>query len=568
MERIWLKSYPKGVDSEVDVDSLGTIIDVFDRSVERFRHHKGFTSVNTVQTYGQTKEKVDLFSSFLQNELKIKKGDRIAVMLPNCLQYPIVVLGALQIGAVIVNVNPLYTAPELVHQLVDAEPTTIVIIENFAKTLEKALPEIPTLKNIILTSIGDQLHSFWGYLLNFVVRYIQKGVPSYKLPSNTIKFNDALKLGKKKSYIKVDIKNTDLAFLQYTGGTTGVAKGAMLTHRNICANMAQAQEWLKPYNFKLGGEIAMSPLPLYHIFSLTCNMMIFLNLGGQNILIANPMDTKMFIRQMRKYRISGLTAVNTLFNSLLSNPEFQKVDFSSWILCLGGGAAIQKDVADKWLKVTGLPIIEAYGLTEASPGVAVNPLMDTDDMKQKGWTGSVGLPLPGTDISLRDDNNNEVVLGESGELWIKGPQVMQGYWKQPEETAKVLKDGWLRTGDIATMDEDGYLRIVDRKKDLVVISGFNVYPNEVEDVVTLHPDIVECAVIGVPHPKTGEALKVFVVTSNPKLTGEEITKFCRQYLTGYKVPKIFEFRDQLPKSLVGKILRKELRDEELKRCNS
>ncbi|MBN3859999.1 AMP-binding protein [Neisseriaceae bacterium PsAf] len=568
MERIWLKSYPKGVASEVDVDALGTISDVFDRAVEQFKDHKGFTSVNTVQTYGETKEKVDLFSSFLQNELGLKKGDRIAIMLPNCLQYPIVVLGALQIGAVIVNVNPLYTATELAHQLADAEPTTIVIIENFAKTLEKALPKIPSLENIILASIGDQLHSFWGYLLNFAVRHVQKAVPAYHLPDNVIKFNDALKLGKKKPYSKVNIKNTDLAFLQYTGGTTGIAKGAMLTHRNICANMAQAQEWLKPYHFKLGGEIAMSPLPLYHIFSLTCNMMIFLNLGGQNILIANPMDTKMFIRQMKKYRVSGLTAVNTLFNSLLNNPEFEKVDFSSWILCLGGGAAVQKDVADRWLKVTGLPIVEAYGLTEASPGVAVNPLMDTDDMEHGGWTGSIGLPLPSTDISLRDDDGNEVPLGQPGELWIKGPQVMQGYWKQPEETAKVLKDGWLETGDIATIDEEGYLRIVDRKKDLVVVSGFNVYPNEIEDVVTLHPDIVECAVIGVPHPKTGEALKVFAVTTNPDLTGEEITKFCRQYLTGYKVPKIFEFRDELPKSLVGKILRKELRDEELKKYNS
>ncbi|MFH4354371.1 MAG: AMP-binding protein [Neisseriaceae bacterium] len=556
MEKVWLKSYPEGVAETVDVDALGTISDVFDHAVERFRNNKGFVSVNTVQTYGETKRKVDQFSSFLQHELGFKKGTRLAVMLPNCLQYPITVLGALQIGAVVVNVNPLYTARELGLQLADSEPQAIVIIENFAHVLQKVLPQLPSIRHVVLASIGDQLHSFWGPLLNFVVRHVKKAVPRFCLPREVIRFNEALKLGKKKRHVKVQLSNTDLAFLQYTGGTTGVPKGTMLTHRNICANMAQAQEWLKPYDFKLGKEVAMTPLPLYHIFSLTINMMIFLNLGGQNILIANPMDTKTFIRQMKKYRVSGLSGVNTLFNSLLNEPEFEKVDFSSWILCLGGGAAIQREVAERWKKVTGLPIIEAYGLTEASPGVSLNPLTAQD------WTGSIGLPVPSTEISIRDEQGNEVPIGEPGELWIKGPQVMQGYWNKPEETAKVLKDGWLFTGDIVSINTEGYLKLVDRKKDLVVVSGFNVYPNEIEDILVLHPDIVECAVIGVPHHRTGEALKAFIVSRNANLKGEAVTAFCRQYLTSYKVPKLFEFRETLPKTPVGKILRKVLREEE------
>ena len=556
MEKVWLKSYPKEVATQVDIDRWGTLCDIFDRSVERFANHKGFTSVRTVQTYAQTKQKVDQFCSFLQHQLGLKKGDIIAIMLPNCLQYPIALLGALQAGLVITNINPLYKAREIKEQLADCEPKAIVVIENFAANLEKALPSLPSIQHIILTSIGDQLHSFWRPLLNFVVRHVKKVVPAYQLLAS-IKFNQALKLGKKQSYRKVEIKNSDLAFLQYTGGTTGKSKGVMLTHHNIVANVAQTVEWLKAIDFKLGGEVVMTPLPLYHIFSLTVNIMMGLNIGVQNILIANPMNSKMLIKQMKRYPISGITAVNTLFSSLLEHPSLREVDFSSWLFCIGGGAPIQETVARKWEEITGVPIVEAYGLTEASPGVAMNPFSRVKE--QMKWNATVGLPVSSTDISIRDENNREVPLGEPGELWVKGPQVMQGYWNKPEETAEVLQDGWLDTGDVAVIDEKGFLRIVDRKKDIVVISGFNVYPSEIENVLCAHPLIRDSVVIGVKHHKTGEALKAFIVKDESNLSEKEIIAFCREQLVNYKVPKIFEFVAELPKSAVGKNLRRELR---------
>lgn len=561
MEKIWLKSYPKEVAAQVDTDRWGTLCDIFDRSVERFANHKGFTSVRTVQTYAQTKQKVNQFCSFLQHQLGLQKGDCLAIMLPNCLQYPIALLGALQAGLVVTNINPLYKAREIKEQLADCEPKAIVVIENFAAELEKALPSLPSIKHIILTSIGDQLHSFWRPLLNFLVRYVKKAVPTYQLAS--IKFNKALKLGKKQTYRKVEIKNSDLAFLQYTGGTTGKSKGVMLTHRNVVANVAQSVEWLKAIDFKLGKEVVMTPLPLYHIFSLTVNMMMGLNVGVQNVLIANPMDSKMLIKQMSRYPISGITAVNTLFISLLKNPSLRKVDFSNWLFCIGGGAAIQEEVAKKWEEITGVPIVEAYGLTEASPGIALNPLSRVKSNMR--WNGTVGLPVPSTDISIRDNTDQEVPIGEPGELWVKGPQIMQGYWNKPEETAKVLQEGWLDTGDVAVIDEKGFLRIVDRKKDMVVVSGFNVYPNEIENVLCMHPLIRDLVVIGVKHHKTGEALKAFIVKDEGDLSEEEIIAFCREQLANYKVPKIFEFVAELPKSAVGKNLRKELRKLEKQR---
>lgn len=569
VEKIWYKSYPEEIPYDIDVDQLGTINDVFNEAAEKYKNHKGFTSVKTVQTYGETKEKIDQFTSFLQHELGIKKGDRIAIMLPNSLQYPIALFAILQAGAIVVNINPLYTARELTHQLKDSQPKAIIIIENFAHTLELVQKEgLPFLQHIVLTKIGDQLHSFYRPLLNFVIRFAKTNgkpaVPKYRLQGNVIPFNKALKLGKNEPPRKVVIKNTDLAFLQYTGGTTGIAKGAMLTHRNICANMAQADACIVLYNVEKGKEVVMTPLPLYHIFSLTVNIMVFLRIGGQNVLIANPMDTKMFVNQMKRYPTSGLSGVNTLFNNLVHHADFKSVDFSTWKVVMGGGAAIQKSVAEKWKQITGLPIMEAYGLTEASPGVAVNFLVGTEANKDSPWKSTIGLPLPSTEVSIRDEEGNEVPVGEVGILWVKGPQVMQGYWNKPEETAEILQEGWLNTGDIARMDENGYLYLVDRQKDLIMVSGFNVYPNELEEVLMMHPKVKEVAVIGVRHHKSGEAPKAFVVLHESQaVVQDELITFCRQYLTSYKVPKIYEFREgELPKSIIGKILRKDLRNEE------
>nr|WP_256473471.1 AMP-binding protein [Neisseria sp. HSC-16F19] len=544
-------SYENGVRAEVDVRAYPSIVAVFDEAVQRFGSQVGFTNLGVGQTYAQTDALVTQFASYLQNMLKLEKGERVAVMMPNVLQYPIAVFGILRAGGVVVNVNPLYTPRELEHQLKDSGATTIVVLENFANTLEQVLPRTPV-KNVVVASVGDMLGTLKGMLVNFVLRKVKKMVPEYRI-AHAVPFKQALAQGQVQTFRPVPLVLEDLAFLQYTGGTTGVAKGAELTHGNIVANMQQAHEWIKS-KLADGQEVVVTALPLYHIFSLTVNLMIFTRLGARNILITNPRDIPAFIKEMKKERVTVLTGVNTLFNALLNNPEFANIDFSSWKLALGGGMAVQKAVADEWKQKTGLPIIEAYGLTETSPGVCVNP------MTTESFSGNIGLPISNTDVEIRDDAGNVLPVGEVGELWVQGPQVMRGYWQRPDETAKVLDErGFLATGDLAVMDACGFIKLVDRKKDMIVVSGFNVYPNEVEDVVAQMPQVLEVACIGVNSDKTGEAIKLFVVKKDPALTAEDVIAYCRQNLTAYKVPKEVEFRAELPKSNVGKILRKELR---------
>ena len=504
-------------------------------------------------TYAEVGKLAQDFASYLQNVLKLPRGERVAIMLPNLLQYPIALFGILQAGLVAVNTNPLYTPRELEHQLKDSGATTIIVLENFANTLELVLPRTQ-IKHVIIASVGEMFGFFKGTLMNFVLRKVKKMVPEYRI-SDTIPFQTALKEGAAHTFRPVSLTREDTALLQYTGGTTGVAKGAILSHGNICANMQQAAEWIVNL-LRPGKETVIAALPLYHIFALTVNLMIFTQAGSKIILITNPRDMKSFIGDMKKERVSVFVGVNTLFNGMVNQPDFATVDFSSLKLTLGGGMATQKAVAEKWKNITGTPIVEAYGLTEASPGVCANPL------NIPAYTGGIGLPIPSTEIELRDADGNEVAQGQPGEMWIRGPQVMKGYWNRPEETAKVLDSrGFLATGDIAVMDEKGWFKLVDRKKDLIVVSGFNVYPNEVEDVAASHPKVLEAACIGVSSPKTGEALKLFIVKKDESLTAEELIAFCRTELTAYKVPKDIEFRDELPKSNVGKILRRELRKE-------
>ncbi|MDO5638804.1 MAG: AMP-binding protein [Neisseria sp.] len=553
MEKIWLSSYQDGVSAEVDVHQFSSIVDVFRQSTERYADRTAFINMGKSMTFGMLAEAAGRFSSFLQHHLKLKRGERVAIMMPNLLQYPVALFGTLQAGMVVVNVNPLYTPRELEHQLKDSGATTIVVLENFADTLEMVLPRTQ-IQNVVIASIGDMLGGLKGWITNFVVRNIKKMVPKYTL-SGAIPFNQALAIGAEKAFIPTDVTLEDTAFLQYTGGTTGVAKGAELTHGNICANVAQAKEWIRQ-SLSRDGEVAVNALPLYHIFALTVNLMIFMELGATNLLITNPRDLPALVKDMQKNKVSVFIGVNTLFNALVNNEAFKTTDFSSWKLALGGGMAVQKAVADKWQTLTGIPIIEAYGLTETSPGVVINPL------NISAYTGTIGLPISNTDVEIRNDEGREAAIGEPGELWVKGPQVMKGYWNRPDETAKVLDSrGFLATGDVAVMDEKGWLKLVDRKKDMIVVSGFNVYPNEVEDVIAQHPKVLEVACIGVDSEKSGEALKLFVVKKDASLTEKELVDYARHELTGYKVPKLIEFRDELPKSNVGKILRRELRNE-------
>ena len=553
MEKPWLDSYEKGVKAEIDETLYQSIPDVFRQSVEKFANQPAFQNMGKTLTYAEVGKLAEDFASYLQNVLKLPRGERVAIMLPNLLQYPIALFGILQAGLVAVNTNPLYTPRELEHQLKDSGATTIIVLENFANTLELVLPRTQ-IKHVIVASVGEMFGFFKGSLINFVLRKVKKMVPEYRI-SDTIPFQTALKEGAAHTFRPVSLTREDTALLQYTGGTTGVAKGAILSHGNICANMQQAAEWIVNL-LQPGKETVIAALPLYHIFALTVNLMIFTQAGSKIILITNPRDMKSFIGDMKKERVSVFVGVNTLFNSMVNQPDFATVDFSSLKLTLGGGMATQKAVAEKWKNITGTPIVEAYGLTEASPGVCANPL------NIPAYTGGIGLPIPSTEIELRDADGNEVAQGQPGEMWIHGPQVMQGYWNRPEETAKVLDErGFLATGDIAVMDEKGWFKLVDRKKDLIVVSGFNVYPNEVEDVAASHPKVLEAACIGVSSPKTGEALKLFIVKKDESLTKEELIAFCRTELTGYKVPKDIEFRDELPKSNVGKILRRELRKE-------
>ena len=553
MEKPWLDSYEKGVKAEIDETLYQSIPDVFRQSVEKFANQPAFQNMGKTLTYAEVGKLAEDFASYLQNVLKLPRGERVAIMLPNLLQYPIALFGILQAGLVAVNTNPLYTPRELEHQLKDSGATTIIVLENFANTLELVLPRTQ-IKHVIVASVGEMFGFFKGTLMNFVLRKIKKMVPEYRI-SGAIPFQTTLKEGAAHTFRPVTLTREDTALLQYTGGTTGVAKGAVLSHGNICANMLQAKEWIKN-QLREGKETVIAALPLYHIFALTVNLMIFTNAGSKIILITNPRDMKGFIGELKKERISVFIGVNTLFNGMVNQPDFATVDFSNLRLTLGGGMATQKAVAEKWKKITGTPIVEAYGLTEASPGVCCNPL------NIEAYSGGIGLPVPSTEVELRDADGKEVPVGQPGELWVRGPQVMKGYWNRPEETAKTIDArGFLETGDIAVMDEKGWLKLVDRKKDLIVVSGFNVYPNEIEEVISHNDKVMEVACIGVPNEKTGEALKVFVVKKDPSLTKEELIEFCRTELTAYKVPKDIEFRDELPKSNVGKILRRELREQ-------
>ncbi|PLR35410.1 long-chain-fatty-acid--CoA ligase FadD [Chimaeribacter californicus] len=555
MEKVWLTRYPSDVPAEIDPDRHGSLIEMFENAVLRYADQPAFINMGEVMTFRKLEERSRDFAAYLQHDLKLKKGDRVALMMPNLLQYPIALFGVLRAGMVVVNVNPLYTPRELEHQLNDSGAGAIVIVSNFAHTLEKVVYNTQV-RHVILTRLGDQLSAAKGTLVNFVVKYIKRLVPKYHLP-DAVSFRTALQRGRQLEYVKPDITNDDLAFLQYTGGTTGVAKGAMLTHRNMQANLEQSKAAYAPL-LRAGHELVVTALPLYHIFALTVNCLLFIERGGSNLLITNPRDISGLVKELAKYPFTALTGVNTLYNALLNNPEFQALDFSTLRLSVGGGMAVQRAVAEKWEKLTGKHLLEGYGLTECAPLVTGNPY----DLKH--YSGSIGLPVPSTDIRLVDDQGRDVPMGEPGELLIRGPQVMRGYWQRPDATAEVLKEGWLSTGDIVTVDEQGFLRIVDRKKDMILVSGFNVYPNEIEDVLMQHPKVLEAAAIGVPSEASGEAVKVCVVRKEPSLTQEELLAHCRRHLTGYKVPRIIEFRDELPKSNVGKILRRELRDEHVK----
>ena len=552
LNKVWLKRYPADVPAEIDADRYTSLVDLFEQAAQRYADQPAFVNMGQPISYRQLEQKSRAFAAWLQHGLGLKKGDRVALMMPNLLQYPVALFGVLRAGMVVVNVNPLYTPRELKHQLNDSGASAIVLVSNFAHTLEKVVAET-AVRHVILTRLGDQLAPVKATLVNFVVKYIKKMVPKYHLPG-AVSFRAALQQGEQMSYQRPVVTNDDLAFLQYTGGTTGVAKGAMLTHRNMQANLEQTKATYGKL-LRDGKEHVVTALPLYHIFALTVNCLLFLELGGQNLLITNPRDIPGFIKALAKFPFTAITGVNTLFNALLNDPQFHKLDFSTLRLSAGGGMAVQKAVAERWEKLTGHYLLEGYGLTECSPLVSVNPYDITEH------TGSIGLPVPSTDVRVVDDQGNDVPPGMPGELCIRGPQVMAGYWQRPDATEEVLKNGWLLSGDIVTVDPQGFIRIVDRKKDMILVSGFNVYPNEIEDVLMQHPKVREAAAIGVPSDLSGEAVKVCVVKKDASLSKEELLDHCRRQLTGYKVPKIIEFRDELPKSNVGKILRRELRDE-------
>jgi long-chain acyl-CoA synthetase len=552
-ERPWLQSYPAGVPAEIDVNEFRSVAAVFDTSVAKFRDRPAYSNFGKTLTYGETDALVSQFAAYLLGELQLKKGDRVAVMMPNCLQYPIATFGILRAGLTVVNVNPLYTPRELKHQLVDAGVVALVVVDNFGDTVQQVIADTPV-KQVITTGLGDLLGFPKGAIVNFVLKYVKKMVPDYRL-HGAIRFKEALALGKRHRLPAVDIDHDDIAFLQYTGGTTGVAKGAMLTHRNLVANMQQASAWISGSGVEPGKEVIITALPLYHIFALTANGLVFMKIGALNYLITNPRDMKGFVKELKNNRFTAITGVNTLFNGLLNTPGFDEVDFSGLKVTLGGGMAVQRSVAERWKKTTGVTLIEAYGLTETSPAACINPL----DLKE--YNGSIGLPIPSTDACVKNDDGQQVPVGEVGELCIRGPQVMKGYWHRQDETDQAIDaDGWLHTGDMARMDEKGFFYIVDRKKDMILVSGFNVYPNEIEDVIAMMPGVLEVAAVGVPNEKSGEAVKVVIVKKDPNLTEEQVKEFARANLTGYKHPRIVEFRKELPKTNVGKILRRELRD--------
>ena len=552
MEKIWLRSYPPGVPATIDLTTYGSIGQLFEASAAKFADKAAFVNMDRALSYAQLDELSRSFAAYLQNGLGLAKGARVALMMPNILQYPVALFGALRAGYTAVNCNPLYTPRELEHQLKDSGAEVIVVVENFASTLAQVRDKT-AVKHVITTKLGDLLGFPKGPIVNFVVKHIKKMVPDWRIP-DAVAFKSVLAEGAKLHLNPVEVSRSDIAFLQYTGGTTGVPKGAMLTHGNLLANLEQAHAWLKDVLIE-GKETVITPLPLYHVFALMANCLLFLKIGARNVLITNPRDIPAFVKELKKYPFTVITGVNTLFNALLNNPAFATVDCSRLRVTLGGGMAVQEAVAKRWQEVTGTTLLEAYGLTETSPAVTVNPL------NLKAYNHSIGLPLPSTEISIRDDEGRELPLGEAGELCVRGPQVMAGYWMRPEETAKVmLPDGFLRTGDIAKVDPQGFVYIVDRKKDLILVSGFKVFPNEIEDVIQAHPGVLEVGAVGVPDPYSGEAVKIVVVRKDPRLTPEGLLAFCRQNLTGYKVPRHIEFRDFLPKSNIGKILRRELRE--------
>jgi len=556
MEKFWLKSYPAGVPAEIDYTQYRSLAHLLEEAFRKYSSRHAYVCMDKFLTFAE----VDLYSRQLAAWLQgrgLKKGARIAIMMPNVLQYPVAIAAILRAGYTVVNVNPLYTPRELSHQLNDSGAEAIIILENFATTLEQVIGETPV-RHVLVASMGDMLGGLKGMIVNFVVRNVKKMVPAFSLP-NALRFNRALAQGAHLALQPVDIGPDDIAFLQYTGGTTGVSKGAVLTHRNVVANVLQNEAWAQPVlnaEPKVEALTIVCALPLYHIFALTACCLFGTRAGAMNILIPNPRDISGFVKELSKYKINMLPAVNTLYNGLLHNPDFAKLDFSMLKICNGGGMAVQKAVNDKWLQVTGHPIVEGYGLSETSPVATANRPDATE------FTGSIGLPIPSTEIAILDDNGRSLPLGKAGEIAIRGPQVMTGYWNRPDETAKAMTpDGFFKSGDIGVMDENGYVRIVDRKKDMILVSGFNVYPNEIEAVVAAHPGVLECACVGVPDANSGEAVKLFVVRKDPALTADELMNYCREQFTGYKKPKYIEFRDDLPKTNVGKILRRELRDE-------
>ncbi len=565
MDKIWLKSYPPGVPAEIDPDQYRSLVQLLDESFVKYADRNAYVCMDKFLTYAEVDQYSRRAAAWLQSR-GMKKGARVAIMMPNVLQYPVAIAAILRAGYTVVNVNPLYTPRELEHQLTDAGCEAIIVLENFAHTLQQVLPRTQV-KHIVVATMGEMLGGAKGVIVNFVVRNVKKMVPEYTLP-NAVRFKDMLSQGGKMQFAAVDTTPQDIAFLQYTGGTTGVSKGATLTHRNVIANLLQSEAWSMPVlgdtQTGAGGEqiTIVCALPLYHIFALTCCAMWGMRVGALNLLIPNPRDIGGFVKELRKYKVNMLPAVNTLYNALVNHPDFGAVDFSGLKIANGGGMAVQQVVNDKWKAITGVSIIEGYGLSETSPVATCNPA------NMNGFSGTIGLPVPSTDIAILDDDGQPVALGERGEIAIRGPQVMAGYWNRPDETAKVMTpDGFFKSGDVGVMDASGAVKIVDRKKDMILVSGFNVYPNELEGVIMAHPGVLECAVIGVPDEYSGEAVKVFVVRKDPALTKEQLMDYCKEQLTGYKKPKYIEFRDDLPKTNVGKILRRVLRDEKPAEAN-
>ncbi|PSL07442.1 AMP-binding protein [Cecembia rubra] len=547
----WFKFYPSEVDPEVNVSAYSSVVNLFEESVKKFGNAIAYECMGKTITFNEVDTLSKKFASYLQNELNMKKGDRVAIQMPNCLQYPVALFGTLRAGMVVVNTNPLYTPREMKHQFEDAGVDAIVIVANFANNLEKIRHEIPA-KHVIITELGDMLGGLKGSIVNFVVKYIKKMVPAYNLP-RAISWKSMMAAANASKFKRTEMTLADTAFLQYTGGTTGVSKGAELTHGNIVANMQQISAWMKP-KLKESEEIVITALPLYHIFALTVNCLAMMKIGAHNVLITNPRDMPGFIKELKNHKFTVITGVNTLFNGLLNQEAFAKIDFSTLKIAVGGGMAVQKATAEKWEKVTGTPLAEGYGLTETSPVAVCNPIDGTERI------GTIGIPIPNTDVKVIDDNGNDLPAGEKGELCIKGPQVMRGYWNRPDETAKVMDGEWFKTGDIAVIDEDGFVKIVDRKKEMILVSGFNVYPNEVENAIAMHPKVLETGVIGMPDDKSTEKVVAYVVPKDKSVTAEEIIAHCRNELTNYKVPREVYFAEELPKTNVGKILRRKIKE--------